>query len=244
MTEWIETGLQVDVQPAEYNRLLGYPRNFTLEGRAQELAAAALQWYAEHGRPWLYARELSQAAASVTGVELVGEPFHSATLRRRFTQSHAGSAVLAAMCAGPEIEEEAQRLWRDERPDEYYFHEVLGTAVVERLAGMMSARLCQWADARNIAVLPHDSPGYPQWDIAEQPRLLQLLKRNAVLPGCMEALDSGALKPKKSLLAVYGIAPAAQAVRRLTATTLPCDNCSLTPCDFRRPRWLGEKESP
>jgi len=46
----------IEVQPTEYGRLLGYPPGWTLDGRAQELAAWAREWYARHGRPWTYAR--------------------------------------------------------------------------------------------------------------------------------------------------------------------------------------------
>src|SRR5204863_1003074 len=67
----------------------------------------------------------------------------------------------------------------------------------------------------------------------EQGRLLALLKGSANVPGELEALESGALKPKKSLLAVFGLAPATAAVKRLTDTT-PCENCSLPGCQFRR----------
>ena len=233
MTEWSETRVQVDVQPAEYLRLLGYPPGFELEGRARELAEGAFAWYAAHGRPWMYAREIRGAAEGGAAVQLEGERFHSAALCERFAQAQAGGAVLAALSAGVEIEAEAQRLWRDERPDEYYFMEVLGSAVVERLAAMAGERLCAWADTRNLAVLPHYSPGYPEWDIGEQGRLLALLKDSANVPGEIEALESGALKPKKSLLAVFGLAPVADGVRRLTETT-PCENCKLPGCQYRR----------
>ena len=47
----------VDVQPQEYTRLLGYPRDRVLEGRAAELADWARDWYAKNGRPWFYARQ-------------------------------------------------------------------------------------------------------------------------------------------------------------------------------------------
>jgi hypothetical protein len=204
-----------------------------LRGGARELADGAFSWYAEHGRPWLYAREIQGAAAGGAAVQLEGERFHSSELADRFVQAQAGSAVLAALSAGAEVEAEAQRLWRDERPDEYYFMEVLGSAVVERLAVMTGARLCKWADTRNLAVLPHYSPGYPEWDIGEQGRLLALLKSSANVPGEIDAFESGALKPKKSLLAVFGIAPAAAGARRLTENT-PCENCKLPGCQFRR----------
>ena len=78
------------------------------------------------------------------------------------------------------------------------------------------ARLCAWADSRDMAVLPHYSPGYSQWDVAEQSRLLRLIAvRGTQLPGHLEALDSGALRPKKSQLAVFGLTRHIDRVRRL-----------------------------
>jgi hypothetical protein len=41
MIELTDTAPVVDIQPAEYNRLLGYPPGWVLEGRAQELADMA-----------------------------------------------------------------------------------------------------------------------------------------------------------------------------------------------------------
>jgi hypothetical protein len=235
--EWIDAHPEVEVQDAEYQRLLGYPRGHVLDGRARELADWALQWYAEHGRPWVCAREAESVGTGGASVTLDGERFHSGVLRRRFEKAAAGSAILAAVSAGPEIEQEAQRLWQDERPDEYYFLEVLGSAVVERLTAMAGGQLCAWAEGREMAVLPHYSPGYPGWDIAEQPRLLEVLAKAGPLPGQLEALESGALRPKKSLLAVFGLTRHTVGVRRLTEV-VACGNCLLGACQFRR--MMGE----
>jgi len=49
MIELVDSSPNVDVRPAEYNRLLGFPRNHTLEGRAKDLAEAARNWYVTHG---------------------------------------------------------------------------------------------------------------------------------------------------------------------------------------------------
>ena len=148
MTEWIETHPAVKVQAAEYQRLLGYPPGYVMEGRALELAGWAMEWYAEHGRPWIYAREADSVGTGGASVNIEGVRFHSGVLRRRFEQAAAHGAVLAAVGAGAEAEEEAQRLWREEKPDEYYFLEVLGSAVVEHLTTMTGASLCAWADGR------------------------------------------------------------------------------------------------
>ncbi len=83
-----------------------------------------------------------------------------------------------------------------------------------------------------MAVLPHDSPGYPQWDIREQARLLDLLRASR-LPGAIDVLDSGALRPKKSLLAVFGLTRHTERLRRLTEL-VPCQTCSFHPCEYRR----------
>ncbi|MGD0777198.1 MAG: hypothetical protein ABSC05_30635 [Candidatus Solibacter sp.] len=231
--DWIDVHPEVEVRAADYRRLLGYPRGVVLEGRAAELASWARDWYAEQGRPWIYAREAGSVATDGASVGIEGVWLHSGALGRRLARAAADGAVLAAVSAGAEIEREAQKLWREEKPDEYCFLEVLGSAVVERLTAMTGARLCAWAETRAMAALPHDSPGYPGWDVAEQGRLLELLKGAGNFPGNLEALESGALRPKKSLLAVFGLTRHTEGVRRLSEIAA-CESCSLAACQYRR----------
>jgi hypothetical protein len=233
LMEWIDAHPEVAVQSAEYQRLLGYPRGRVLEGRARELSDWAMAWYAEHGRPWVYAREAESAGTRGSGLEIEGVRFPSGLLQRRLEKAAASGAVLAAVSAGPELEQEAQRLWSEEKPDEYYFLEVLGSAVVERLVATTGACLCAWAEGREMAVLPHYSPGYAGWDVAQQSRLLGLVNLAGKLPGRLEALESGALRPKKSLLAVFPLTRQTEGVRRLTEL-VACGNCTLSTCQFRR----------
>ncbi len=156
--------------------------------------------------------------------------------------------MLVAVGAGQEAEEESRRLWEDEKPDEYFFLEIFGSAVVEHLTTTIRAHLCSWAEERGMAVLPHYSPGYPEWDVAEQPRLLDLIlrTRSVEFPSPVEALDSGMLRPKKTLLAVFGLTRHAEHLRPLTSL-IPCESCSFGPCQYRRapyrraPRTFGER---
>ena len=232
MVELADTHPDIAVPPAEYLRLLGYPRGREAEGRAAELAASAREWYAAHGRPWIYLREAETFEISAGTISIDGVAFTSARLEHSLECAGAHSVILAAVCAGAEAEQEAQRLWREEKPDEYFFLEMFASAVVEHLVATAGARLCARAGERGMAVLPHYSPGYTEWDVGEQPRLLALVKRQP-LPGELQALDSGALVPKKSLLAVFGLTRHTDRVRRLQEMQ-PCENCSLAPCRFRR----------
>ena len=213
--------MTVHVEPAEYYRLLGYPRGAVPSERALELAGWARDWYEHHGSPWIYERH-----AGIDGLR----PFHSERLHQTMRDAEACGAVLVAVSAGPELEVEAHRLWQEEKPDEYFFLEIFGSAVVEHLVTTAGARLCEWADQQSLAVLPHYSPGYGDWDIAEQRRLLDLIEPE---PARVEVLDSGALRPKKSQLAVFGLTRHTDNVARLTEL-VPCQNCSFGPCQFRR----------
>jgi hypothetical protein len=232
MIEWTDTSPDVSVEPAEYARLLGFPPGTQLGERPRELADWARQWYAEHGRPWIYARQAQRLEISDSSVNVDGVSFQSNRLMNTLKQAAAHSAVVIAVSAGHELEAQAQRAWQEEKPDEYFFLEVYGSAVVERLITVAGARLCAWGDARCIAVLPHYSPGYPEWNIADQPALLKLIGQRA-LPAELESLETGMLRPKKSLLAVFGLTAQTDRVRRLTEL-VPCTNCSYSPCQYRR----------
>ncbi len=232
MIEFLDTEPDVRVDEAEYIRLLGFPREYVLEGRALELANWAPEWYRAHGRPWIYARRSARFATGPDSIQVDGVTLKSEHVRRMLERAGAHMVMITAVSAGPEIDERAQQAWLEERPDEYFFLETFGSAVVEHLTAAAGARLCEWAEREGLAVLPHYSPGYPEWDVADQAPLFSLFRREA-LPGALEVLDSGMLRPKKSLLAMFGITRHTERVRRLSEL-VPCEGCSYGPCQFRR----------
>jgi hypothetical protein len=238
---------EVNVLPEEYARLLGYPRGWVIEGRARELADWARDWYVKNGRPWFYARQAGEFKIAGDSIRIDGVQFASQRLKSTLEQAGAHSVILAAVGAGIEAEEESHRLWKEEKPDEYFFLEMFASAVVEHLTTVTGARLCDWAEQRGMAVLPHYSPGYPEWDVSEQPRLLGLMKgtRDERFPSHVEVFESGMLRPKKTLLAVFGLTRHTDRLQRLTSL-VPCESCSFGPCQYRRapyrraPRPAGE----
>jgi hypothetical protein len=235
MFELIETSPPADVQESEYQRLLGYPKNRVLDGRAGELVDMARQWFLTHGRPWIYAREISALELRNSKVLIGGMEFLSKRLYGIFAEAQAHSTVLVAVSAGKECEERARELWNDGKPDEYFFLKVFGSAVVEHLVTQASGRICGWADENKMAALPHFSPGYSGWDISDQPRLWNLFRQhaNGRFPGELEVLESGMLLPEKSLLTVFGLTHDLEKARRFIRL-IPCESCSLPNCRYRR----------
>jgi hypothetical protein len=156
-------------------------------------------------------------------------------LHDQFVEAQADSAMLVAVSAGRECEERARRLWLESKPDEYFLMEMFGSAVVEQLVTVVNGRICGWADANGMAALPHYSPGYSGWEVADQIKLWKLMRGPGAsgFPGGLEVLESGMLRPKKSLLAVVGVTRALEKARR-SASLIPCENCSLPGCQYRR----------
>ena len=230
----INTQPEVAVLEAEYNRLLGFPMDYVLEGRSRELADWARDWYVRNGEPWIYARE-APLVAREESVEINGSAFTSEKLREMFRDAEARQVALVAVSAGKRCEEKARELWLEGKPDEYFFLEVYGSAVVEHLVTVAGARLCAWADSRRLAVLPHHSPGYSGWEISQQPKLFEALccGNGQALPGELRTLPSGMLQPKKSLLAVFGITARVDLLHKFTRL-VPCESCAFAPCQFRR----------
>lgn len=196
MIELLDKQPETNVQEAEYKRLLGYPKQHKFAERSRELADWARNWYAENGKPWIYARQAERLDISNGRLRIDGVEFSSTRLHEQLLKAQAHTVILVAVSAGRECEEKARQLWQEEKPDEYFFLEMYGSAVVEHLVTITGARLCAWADPQGMAVLPHYSPGYPEWDIADQRKLLGLIQQGNFTEE-IYALDTGMLRPKK-----------------------------------------------
>lgn len=236
MIELLDKQPETNVQEAEYKRLLGYPKQHKFAERSRELADWARNWYAENGKPWIYARQAERLDISNGRLRIDGVEFSSTRLHEQLLKAQAHTVILVAVSAGRECEEKARQLWQEEKPDEYFFLEMYGSAVVEHLVTITGARLCAWADPQGMAVLPHYSPGYPEWDIADQRKLLGLIQQGNFTEE-IYALDTGMLRPKKSLLAVFGITRHVHRVRNLREL-LPCESCSMPSCQYRRAPYM------
>ncbi|MEO7300059.1 MAG: hypothetical protein ABI042_15950 [Verrucomicrobiota bacterium] len=233
--EFTDTRPQLNVQESEFSRLLGYPQQHTAGERSRELAQWARTWYAENGRPWIFARAAGGLEIETGKISLSGADFVSDRLHEQFVAAEAHDAMLVAVSAGKECEEKARECWLAGKPDEYFFLEMYGSAVVEHLVTHAAGRICAWADQNKMAVLPHYSPGYTGWPVSDQPKLWKIIRGNngTPFPADLHVMETGMLRPKKSLLTVFGLTRHPEKV--LPGSKLvPCENCSLPNCQYRR----------
>ncbi|HUG11824.1 MAG TPA: hypothetical protein VMM36_12460 [Opitutaceae bacterium] len=240
MRESVERHPSFTVRDTEYFRLLGYPRGHVPSDRALELVAWARSWYRANGRPWTYTRRVELVAASDT-LLIDGLHFDSAQLLAHLKRHGAEAAMLVAVSAGRECEEHARQLWNEGKPDEYFFLEIFGSAVVEELVATTNGRVCTLEGCDDLIAVPHYSPGYSGWEVADQNKLFGLITRGMTesFPGSIEVLSSGMLKPKKSMLAVFGLA-ARRGAPDVTGLHTPCESCSFSPCQYRRAAYRHE----
>jgi len=215
--------------------LLGVPHQLRLTGRMADLSTWARDWYAEHGQPWVYTQLVESFTADKDTLDIEGTLLKSPALSKSLLRGEAHSLVLAATSAGPALEAEAQRLWDADKPDEYFFLTVYGSAVVEHLNTIAGAQLCAWAEEQHMAILPHYSPGYPGWDISDQHHLRNLIRIPPGMPAgaSLTVMESGMLQPKKSQLAIFGVTRRVDLVEKLSELT-PCERCPLADCQYRR----------
>ena len=232
MNELMDINPDINVKEEEYIRLLGYPKSYQLEGRSKELAEWAREWYNKNGKPWIYAVPVSNFDISNGKLIIDSVEFSSKKLLKHLKDSASHSAMLVAVSAGEECENKARELWDEGKPDEYFFLEVYGSAVVEHLITQIGFTFCEQGEKNGFAVLPYYSPGYPGWDIEDQYCLLKLMKRKNNLPGEISVMQTGMLNPKKSLLAVFGITKHLDKVKDLREL-IPCETCCLSSCQYR-----------
>jgi len=218
-----------ELSEREYRRLLQWPRGRDLPEEMRVRAQAARDWYARHGRPFLAARRAGVRTTDASTVTLdSGLRLRGRTLAAAFRGAEAHAVAIVVGSAGHEVAAESARRWGAGLPDEAYFLDRLAACVAEGLLARAASDLCRELTPNGEHVLPHHSPGCGDWNLAGQHCLMEIMGEAA---GPVALLESGALHPQHSVLALFGI------TRRASGTASPvsaCGRCDLEPCAFRR----------
>jgi hypothetical protein len=227
------------ISQQEYHRLLSLPRNYTMEGDMLERAENARAWYAQYGQPIVASVRIDLEKINPPMVSLKsGHELQSDVLAKRLQKGEAHSLMILAVSAGQEVSKEVATHWAEGRPDEGFFLDRFAVAVVEYLVFNASQIFCRSLESKHETLMQHLSPGCGEWDISDQHKLMELLTGvpGKTDLGPLKLLNSGAIDPQHSVLAVLGVTHGNFAY---TPVHL-CRSCDLNPCEFRRAPYRGE----
>ena len=210
---WPDDGIRRPISgcssgPAEYHRLLGYPRGPRLDRarpRIGRLGAGVVR-PATDGPGFMPAKPDSLRNRRTVRSASTASRSPAGVCSRRCEEAEAHSAILVAAGAGPEAEETPDRLWREEKPDEYFFLEVFGSAVVEHLSPP-PVRVCAPGRKRGDGRAAALQPRLWEWDIAGTSRGCCADRRSGAhaLPGSWKRWPPALCVPRNRNWAVFGL---------------------------------------
>ena len=129
--------------------------------------------------------------------------FHTRLLARMLARCT--EAYVLVLTLGEGLEREAEALFRARLGLEGLMLETAGWAALELLVRQVRHRLRDAMSEPGTTVTHRLAPGYGDWPVDDQPRLLELFG-DVRLPVCVN--DAACLFPRKSISAVFGIVPA------------------------------------
>ena len=201
--------LDVDRQPPMelFRRHVGLPASVDFDDRLEELFAKTHAWYAEHGEPWVDAREfgIHRVVYDVIHFECQ-QQLSDSILARGLDRVGAHVMIVVAASAGSAVNERIDELSKSDRPDEAMFLNAYALATVEHVRSQAGLHLRTLFGKEGLTVLPHYSPGYEGWGIADSARLYRLLRHDGTSTySPLKLLPSGFLSPRHSILAAFGV---------------------------------------
>jgi len=136
--------------------------------------------------------------------------------------------IAAAVCTiGEELERRAAELWEARELPLAAMLDSVGSGAVESLAEYVNDLLCQEAIPLGLPVTNRVSPGYGNWDVAQQRVLFEVCPGNAIGVSLNEACF---MTPVKSI----SLLAAAGAGARVDHYFSQCARCWMRDCAYRR----------
>lgn len=138
-----------------------------------------------------------------------------------------GSEQLAfyVCTAGKTISEKSAMLLKGEDPVLGYVYDLLGSAIAEASSTLMQNHLKQEVEKSGARITNRYSPGYCQWNVADQHVLFSLFPSR---PCGVSLTTSALMSPVKSVSGVIGIG------RQVSYREYQCELCPRVDCVYRK----------
>jgi len=219
------TDLPLAIDPAEVLRFQGYKQGRDVP--SPEVRALFDEALAEGRRlmaPRMVACWAPVTRRSADGLEVAGEWLAIPGIGPRWG---AVAHVAAAVCTiGEALERRVSALWEARELPLASMLDSVGSGAVESLAEYVNDLLCQQG-LPSLRVTNRISPGYGEWDVAEQRRLFRLCPGDSIGVTLNEAC---VMTPGKSISLLVGAGPDA----RVDHYFSQCARCWMRDCAYRR----------
>jgi hypothetical protein len=219
------TDLPLAIDPAEVLRFQGYKQGRDVP--SPEVRALFEEALAEGRRlmaPRVVARWAPVTRPSADGFEVDGEALAIPSIGPRWG---AVAHVAAAVCTiGEALERRVSTLWEARELPLASMLDSVGSGAVESLAEYVNDLLCRQG-LPSLRVTNRISPGYGEWDVAEQRPLFRLCPGDAIGVTLNEAC---VMTPGKSISLLVGAGPDA----RVDHYFSQCARCWMRDCAYRR----------
>jgi hypothetical protein len=219
------TDLPLAIDPAEVLRFQGYTQGRDVP--SPEVRALFDEALAEGRRlmaPRVVARWAPVTQRDADGLEVEGESLAIPGIGPRWG---AVAHVAAVVCTiGETLERRVSALWEARELPLASMLDSVGSGAVESLAEYVNDLLCQQG-LPSLRVTNRISPGYGEWDVAEQRRLFRLCPGDAIGVTLNEAC---VMTPGKSISLLVGAGPDA----RVDHYFSQCARCWMRDCAYRR----------
>ncbi|MEW8977061.1 MAG: hypothetical protein AB2385_01540 [Symbiobacterium sp.] len=211
---------QLSLPPQDVLRLLGYREGRTrLTRRDEELVERGMRLARDAAAP---AASVACCAARVDGEWVrTGAPevaWRSRTLARLLAGTEGVTLVAATL--GPDVDRLIEELFQREEYALATVVDAAGSALVHGLAKWVRETLT------GGGLTPLYAPGYGDWPVEEQIRLVELAGGPAIGVTCTPTCY---LQPRKSLVGLFGWQPAGAPER----PALGCSRCAKVDCPYR-----------
>ncbi len=217
--------LPLAIDPAEVLRFQGYKQGRDVPG--PEVRALFDEALAEGRRlmaPRVVARWMPVTDQRADALDVGGQTLAIPDIGTRWgTVAH----VAAVVCTiGDELERRVSALWEARELPLASMLDSVGSGAVESLAEYVNDWLCQQG-LPGLPVTNRISPGYGDWDVAEQRRLFALCPAEAIGVTLNAAC---VMTPGKSISLLVGAGP----VARVDHYFSQCARCWMRDCAYRR----------
>jgi len=143
-----------------------------------------------------------------------------------YGQLRKAESIAVFLCtAGPEIGIRSRAAMNEGDLLTGYIYDVIGSAIAEGAADLMQSNLQEAVFVESKKITNRYSPGYCDWDVAEQHKLFQLMPDNY----CgIKLNDSALMNPEKSVSGFIGIG------EQVRYNSYTCGLCDMKDCIYRK----------